>query len=386
MHILMLGAASSAHCVKIANGLVRLGHQVSLATLTSQKGDTSLYDAAITIHTLSKSYYFSQGKEVAALFRQIRADILYAHYATGYGYILRNSKVHPSVLAIWGSDIYDFPHTSLLHRWMLKKNLSFPDAIFSTSHVMAREAQTICDRSMRITPFGVDVQRFAPQALSEKEEFSSATQEKLPAQDGKWHIGFIKALTEKYGLSYLLEAFRCVLEAPVVQEKGLDLQLDIYGSGEQESALKKQAQDLGIADRAIFHGRIDNAAVPEALRRMQLFCLPSTLDSESFGVSAVEAMACEVPLIVSNVAGFCEVTDNGRYAYMVPRCQAKALEEAILKVIEQPEDARALAKKARKRVENLYDWKENAKGIAEGLEAVWKEMSWMRPDDLFGSR
>lgn len=386
MHILMLGAATSVHCVKIANGLIHLGHKVSLVGLASHRGNEDQFDKRVQLYWLSKSYYFSQGKELAELFHKIGADILYAHYATGYGYILRDSGIHPSVLAVWGSDIYDFPHTSLLHRWMLKRNLAFPDAVFSTSHVMARAAQQILDRPMRITPFGVDMKHFVPRSCLEIEEiFPQETMDKLPAVDSKLHIGFIKGLTEKYGLSYLLEAFQKVLQAQAVKEQALDLVLDIYGTGKQEAELKALAHRLGIANRAIFHGRIINTAVPEALRRMQLFCLPSTLDSESFGVSAVEAMACGVPLIVSDVDGFREVTENGRYACMIPRCNAKAMERAILDYLSHPEEAKALAKEARAHVNRLYDWNKNAKEIAEGLEAVWNGKPWARSEDEFGA-
>lgn len=396
MHILLLGAALSVHCIKIANGLVALGHQVTLATLPSHVGNVDRYDARVVIRTLKGPYYFSQGKLVASLFQEIGADIAYAHYATGYGLILRNSAIHPSVLAIWGSDIYDFPRMSFAHRWFIKRNLAFPDAVFSTSHVMARVAQQYLNRPMRITPFGVDMRRFVPAreadhaslTMEDGSPFSPETLAKLPAEDGKIHIGFIKGLDDKYGLSYLLEAFARIKEDPEIIKSGYSLVLDIYGSGKQEKERKTHAIRLGLMDQAIFHDRIPNDAVPAALHRMQLFCAPSTLDSESFGVSAVEAMACEVPLIVSDVDGFCEVTENGKYAAMVPRRNAAALAVAMRRVLKAPDEAWALAKEARRHVARHYNWNDNARSIADGLEAIVKGENWLRLEDepAIGSR
>lgn len=392
MHILLLGAGLSVHCIKIANGLVDLGHKVTIATLSKHMKNMDSYDPRVQIRPLQGSHYFGQGKRTASLFQEIGADIAYAHYATGYGLILRNSGIHPSVLAIWGSDIYDFPRTSFVHRWFIKRNLAYPDAVFSTSHVMARVAQEYLDRPLRITPFGVDMRRFAPAAETLQESliredgspFLPETLAQLPAEDGKIHIGFIKGLDDKYGLSYLLEAFARIQKDKIVLQGGRELVLDIYGSGQQEMQRKAQAAQLGLQGKAIFHGRIPNHAVPAALRRMQLFCAPSTLDSESFGVSAVEAMACGVPLIVSDVDGFREVTENGRYADMVKRSDVLAIAEAILRFLKEPDKARCLAREARDHVRKCYDWQDNIQNIADGLEAVANGREWMRREDEWG--
>ena len=57
-------------------------------------------------------------------------------------------------------------------------------------------------------------------------------------------------------------------------------------------------------------GKIPNEKVPEALNKLDIFCVTSILNSESFGVAVVEAMACEVPVVATDVDGFREVVDE----------------------------------------------------------------------------
>ncbi len=393
MHVVLLGAGVSIHCIKIANGLVQRGHRVSLVTLPSHAAPEGSYDPMVEQHLLPRDGYFFQGRALKKIFREVSGDVVYAHYATGYGTILRQSGIHPSVLAVWGSDIYDFPGKSPAHRWLVRDNLRFPDALFSTSYVMAEAAQKILPCSLRITPFGVDMQRFSPETVLavEGQDAHGAmglppeVQAQLPAEDGRIHIGFIKGLSEKYGLRYLMEAVARFMDS---EAEGIpfDLCLDVYGRGDGEPALRQLSKDLKIEDRVIFHGAISNAFVPEVLHRVQLFCAPSTLDSESFGVSAVEAMACGVPAIVSDVDGFREVTAEGTFAVMVPRKNAEALETAIRLLLNEPQKAQEMAKQARDHVAALYDWNENIQNIAEGLQCVVNGGVWLRDEDFHARR
>ncbi len=66
--------------------------------------------------------------------------LLHAHYATGYGLLARLSGFRPLLTSIWGTDVYDFPAISPLHRWLLRGNLAAATAIASTSQCMARQA------------------------------------------------------------------------------------------------------------------------------------------------------------------------------------------------------------------------------------------------------
>ena len=114
--------------------------------------------------------YFTHGRAVARLFERHRCDLLNAHYATGYGLVATLSGVRPRLVSVWGSDVYDFPAASPLHRALLRRVLLGADQVASTSRAMARQVERVVGGAGRlaqpiaITPFGVDTAAFSPAA------------------------------------------------------------------------------------------------------------------------------------------------------------------------------------------------------------------------------
>jgi L-malate glycosyltransferase len=83
--------------------------------------------------------------------------------------------------------------------------------------------------------------------------------------------------------------------------------LVMVGDGPDRGLAQDEARALGVADRVQFLGRIENVA--PLLSSADLFLLPS--DNESFGLSALEALACGVPVVASNAGGIPEVIKEG---------------------------------------------------------------------------
>src|SRR3546814_6898482 len=80
-----------------------------------------------------------------------------------YGLVARLCGYSPLLLSVWGSDLYDFPGKSPLHRKLLRGNLKSATQIASTSHCMARKTREVLPTAViAITPFGVDETLFHP--------------------------------------------------------------------------------------------------------------------------------------------------------------------------------------------------------------------------------
>ena len=200
------------------------------------------------------------------------------------------SGVKGYVLSVWGADIYDFPKKSILHKALLKYSLKKADFLFSTSLAMAKEAQKYTTKKFEITPFGVDTELFKP---------SRKTRE----NDGLFIVGTVKGLSDKYGIKYILEAV-----ATIQNENKIPIRLRIAGKGPQAEEYKKLAKELKIDDITSWLGYISQEEAAKEWANMDVAIIPSTLESESFGVSAVEAQACGTPVIVSDVPGLVEAT------------------------------------------------------------------------------
>lgn len=357
MKVLLLAPGSVIHTQRWANGLVAQGVAVVCASQHDFIGHG--WDARVQRERLphdGPGGYFLNGRAVARLHAQTGCDLVNAHYATGYGTLATGSGVRPLVLSVWGSDVYDFPRSSPLHRWWLARTLCRADAIASTSVAMARQVETLlagrAHGPIVVTPFGVDTEAFAPAAGAAPER-------------GGLVVGTVKTLAPKYGIDTLLRAFRLLVDRGVEVER-----LVIAGDGPDRASLEALARTLGIDARVRFVGPVPHAEVPSVLRGLDIFVAASRLDSESFGVAVVEASACGLPVVVSRVGGLPEVVDDGVTGFVVEKESSERLADAIGRLAADPALRRRMGAAGRARVLERYRFADNVATMIEACRRV----------------
>ena len=336
MRIALLGPANSIHLQRWAHALVQRGHAVSV--LSQHACDRALLPSAANVFMLPRSGtlgYFANAWRARELLTRWKPDVLNAHYASGYGTTAALCGVRPSLLSVWGSDVYDFPYESVLKGRLIRGNLRRATAIASTSHAMARQVQRLTPEraEIAVTPFGVDLGRFAPDPSR-----------RTP---GQLTIGIVKSLAPKYGIDLLLRAFAGLPES---------CRLLVVGDGPQRAELEALARDLGIAARTEFVGTVPHAEVPAWLNRFDIYAAPSRLDSESFGVAVIEASACALPVVVSDAGGLPEVVRDGQTGLVVPRDDVPALQAALMRLVLDAALRGRLGQAGRALVEREYEW------------------------------
>ena len=150
-------------------------------------------------------------------------------------------------------------------------------------------------------------------------------------------IGVVGVLREEKGHLYLVEAVN------ILSKKHKNIRLLVIGDGLLCDTLKKLVNRLGIDKRVSFLGwRLD---IPRLLKAMDIFVLPST--SEGLGISLLEAMYSEVPVVATNVEGIPEIIQDGVNGLLVPPRNSALLAEAIERLILDREYATKLATKGR---------------------------------------
>lgn len=343
MKIAMISSANSIHTVRWANALALRGHAVTLFSQADQR-DTGLLSQQIRLFYLPYTGKTGYVRNARVLRREItlRApDIIHVHYASGYGSLARHARIPADLLSVWGSDVYDFPRKSPVHKRILCKNLMWAEYLASTSEAMALQTRTLVTprHEIAITPFGVELERFC-----------------LPRHSGgPFTFGIIKTLEPKYGVEYLIRAY-AIFRA---QTPGEAARLLIYGRGREQKKLESLCRELGVGEEAAFMGYVENQKVPEALAQMDVFCLSSVLDSESFGVAAVEAMAASLPVVATDTDGFCEVMEDGVTGFLVPRKDPEAMARKMLQLYWEPQTRQRMGEKGKERVRERYQWSDN---------------------------
>jgi glycosyltransferase involved in cell wall biosynthesis len=121
----------------------------------------------------------------------------------------------------------------------------------------------------------------------------------------------------------------------------------IIGSGDLRSEYEDQAKRLGLGGRVTFTGGVADGDLPAHLRLGSVFAFPSVDKSEAFGLAALEAMACGVPVVASDLAGVRTIVREGETGRRVPVGSASALGMALSEVLADEPHRRAMGEAAR---------------------------------------
>ena len=357
MKICFLAPANSAHTIKWCNYFRAQGHELHVISFTEgQIEGVQVHqvrnDVSVGGGDLQKLQYLTRAGQVRKLVKQISPDIINAHYATSYGTVAALAGLKNYVLSVWGSDIYDFPKKSLLHRLLLKYSLNSASYLFSTSKAMADEAAKYTKKKFEITPFGVDMNLFAP--------------EKDKHDDGRFVIGTVKTLSPKDGIDYLLEAaFLVAKEHPEIP-----LDVRIAGSGSHEQEYHALAEELNIQNITTWLGFIPQEQAAREWANMDAAVICSTLESESFGVSAVEAGSCGCPVIISDIPGLMEATQPGVSSVVVPRKNARAIADALVSLYQDPQRRKQMGQQGRRYVREHFEITECFQEIEKHFQRI----------------
>ncbi len=352
MRILLLADSNSSHTYKWATALACEGNDIGIFSLGEQRRIDYSSFANVTVYLSNNQVYYHDSvfKKVAYLrvfpllkkvINEFNPQVLHAHYASSYGLLGALSGFRPFVLSLWGSDVFDFPRQSIFHRKLFQFNMQKANKLLSTSQVMADEAKRYTNKSIEVTPFGIDPDKFYSKKVNS------------PFHKDDIVIGTVKTLEEKYGIAYLIRAFSILKK----KHPDMPLKLLIVGGGSQRDLLQKSVRELSIEEDTLFTGKVSFDKVPEYHNMLDISVFVS--HSESFGVSVIEASACEKPVVVSNVGGLPEVVEDGVTGIVVPEADAAATAIAIERLLLDKELAIRMGKAGRERVNELYNWKNN---------------------------
>lgn len=351
MKIVVLANADSVHTRKWITSLCRSGIEIVLVSL--HDFDRSVYEelpgfSSYTLGFDSKLNYFDKKffklkyltavKKIKKIIDAEKPGILHAYYASSFGLMGAMCNFHPYIISVWGSDIFEFPLSSFVAKKILKSNLAKADYIFATSNALALETKKYCLKEITVIPFGIDVDVF----------FRNRKRTLFAENDIV--IGTIKTFEKVYGIEYLIQAFAKVCS----NNTAMPLKLMLVGKGSCENEYKALVKKLGIEQNVLFTGYVNHTEIAKYYNNLDIFVVPSI--RESFGVSALEASACELPVIASNTGGLPEVVVDKDTGFWVPSGDTDALANTMEKLIVDENLRLSLGKNGRQFVVEKYSW------------------------------
>jgi mannosylfructose-phosphate synthase len=250
------------------------------------------------------------------------------------------------------------------------------DAIIATTpqqrDILREGEYEVEPHKIAVIPPGFDDTRFFP--------VSAATRVAIKRElgvDGQLVLALGRIAANK-GYDLLLQAM------PTVFERLPDARLMLAvgstsptpGEVEQVEELRRLATDLGIADRVLFRDFVPDELLADTYRGADVFALSSRY--EPFGMTAVEAMACGTPAVVTTGGGLWEMVAWGTEAIYADPQDPPAFGHAILTVLRYPRVARQLARFGSHRARATFTWN----GIAHQLINLLQEVGEPRPDGL----
>ncbi|WP_353473411.1 glycosyltransferase [Salipiger sp. H15] len=271
------------------------------------------------------------------------AGVLASHLAEAGAQHLHNHIAKAScTVAMLASELSGIPYSFTIHgpdiffeplHWRIDekaRRARFVACIsaFCRAQLMCFAAPGDWDR-LHIVHCGIDPARYAPSA-----------------HDGQ-DLLFVGRLAGVKGVPLLLRALASL--AP----RHPALRLRLIGDGPERAALEAMTRDLGIAGRTEFLGYRSQAEVAEALAGADVFVLPSF--AEGVPVVLMEALAAQVPVVTTRIAGVPELVEHGTSGLLVPPGDAEALAAALEVLLADPDRRRAMGAAGRARVEAEFD-------------------------------
>jgi glycogen(starch) synthase len=170
----------------------------------------------------------------------------------------------------------------------------------------------------------------------------------------------------------------------IVREKGFDLAVEAFaavasrfprarlvvaGDGPERPALERQARELGIGDAVRFAGWVPPEAVPALINAATLVVMPSRWE-EAFGIVALQAAQMGRPVVAASVGGLPEVVLHAKTGLVVAKEDSAALAEAIIFLLEHPDEAAGLGQAARRRAMDLF----SMEGYIDQHDALYRKL------------
>jgi L-malate glycosyltransferase len=341
---------SGVVATELGQELAARGHDVHFITyappIRMNPNDPRIHfhQAAVVSYPLfdHSPYTLSLAVKMLEVFNTESLDILHVHYAIPHSVsaLLARQMAAPRrlpfITTLHGTDITlvgNNPNFLPITRYSIEQS----DGVTSISHYLYRRTieEFAIQRPIEVIPNFVNCDLYCRK--------QDATLRAEWAPDGEPILMHLSNFRPVKRILDVVEIFA------LVREK-IKARLVMIGDGPDRAPAEELARTRGVEKDVLFLGKQN--AIREKLGQADLFLLPSQL--ESFGLAALEAMACEVPVIASNAGGVPEIIENGVDGYLVEPGDVKLAAKYAIELLSRADRGREMGKLARAHAKSKY--------------------------------
>lgn len=285
---------------------------------------------------------------------RVKPDLIHAGPIQTCGLLAALTGFQPLLLMSWGFDLMQDDERSPLWQWATRYALRHATVFTSDCEATRRKALAygVAENRTLVFPWGVDLGQFSPRRRPPRRQRRPPL---ILLCNRSWE--------PRYGMEVLAAAF-----AKAARGRP-DLSLILLGGGSQSTRLRQILIDGGVEPRVTFAGQIPQEEMPRYYGMADLFVSPSHVDGSS--VSLMEAMACGLPCLVSDIPANREWVSEGVNGWLFPDGDAEALAALILRLAEERELLAKAGRAGRRIAEEKADWKKNFQKLLEAYDRAF---------------
>ncbi len=288
-------------------------------------------------------YSLSLASKMAQVALREDLDLLHVHYAVPHAtsaYLAKNiiasQKKLPVITTLHGTDI-TLVGKDISYYDITRFSIEESDAVTAVSDYLKKQTlnRFKISKSIEVIPNFVDTKRFVPDAINHRDCLCK------PDQKIIMHISNFRPVKR---IQDIIEVFESVSQR-------IDSCLVLVGSGPEKEKIQNLVEEKGLTEKVNFLGRQDD--VSRLIPCADVYMLPS--EHESFGLTALEAMSCGVPVIGTTGSGMESFLGDDSAGFLYNVGDVPAMIEGCIRILEDSELASEMGDKGRKRVIEHYN-------------------------------
>lgn len=359
MKLCFIASANAIHSRIWIEYLVHKGYEIHWISLTENSfgnlKNVKFY--SLTRFPIKALEIIYNAIPIRTLIKKINPDIIHAHYAGVNGVLGALSGFHPYILTAWGSDVL-IAARSRVKRPLIRFALKKADLVTCNGEGLRKEIERlgINPQKIKLIYWGINVQKFKPGNVNRE------LRNRLGIFDSPIVIS-LRNLDPIYDVESLINS------VPLVLKKIPETKFLIAGKGSQETKLKRLVESLGVAANIRFVGWISHDDLLKYLVSSDVY-VSTSLSDGGLSQSAGQAMACELPIITTDLQVNRDWIRDGINGILVPVKNPQALAEKIIMLIRSKDDRIRLGTNGRKTIEDSLNFHREM----EKVENLYKEM------------